>query len=137
MRWIIVWLVMAGAVSADPAALSAVNTAREAAGRAPLVYSDTLEAVARAHGDDMVLNGFFSHAGSNGSDIADRLSRAGFSFCFAAENIARGQIDVAQVMVGWMESRGHKRNILHKKARAVGLARTGDNTWVMVLAAAC
>ena len=61
------------------------------AGRGPLVYDDRLEAAARAHGADMARIGFFSHTGSDGSDIGTRLHRAGYGWCFAAENIAMGQ----------------------------------------------
>ena len=64
--------------------------AEPSGGRAALVYDMRLEAAARAHGQDMAARGFFSHTGSDGSDIGDRLRRAGYAFCFGAENIAAG-----------------------------------------------
>ncbi|WP_299730147.1 CAP domain-containing protein [uncultured Tateyamaria sp.] len=138
MRYLIfAWVLMAAAVQADPAILAAVNAERASQGRAALVYDTRLEAAARAHGQDMAARGFFSHTGSDGSDIGDRLRRAGYAFCFGAENIAAGQRNLSDVMASWMGSRGHRKNILHRKARAVGVARAKGNRWVMVLAAPC
>ena len=45
--------------------------------------------------------------------------------------------NLSEVMTAWMGSRGHRRNILNRKAEAVGLVQTPDNIWVMVLAAPC
>ncbi|MEO0670104.1 MAG: CAP domain-containing protein [Pseudomonadota bacterium] len=137
MRWVVVWILLAGAALADPATLQAVNAERAQAGRAALIYDDRLEAVARAHGRDMAQAGFFSHTGSDGSDIGNRLRRGGVPFCFAAENIAQGQRSLNEVMRGWMGSRGHRRNILDRRAVTVGVARAPGNRWVMVLAAPC
>ena len=122
---------------ADPAVLQAVNAERAAKGRAALVYDTRLEAAARAHGQDMAANGFFDHQGSDGSDIGVRLARAGYQGCFGAENIAMGHRSLDAVMAGWMGSRGHRANILHRRAQAVGLAQVAGNRWVMVLAAPC
>ena len=138
MRYLLIVLVMAAAAAqADPVILAAVNGERADQGRAPLVYDARLEAAARSHGEDMVAKGFFSHTGSDGSDIGTRLGRVGYAFCFGAENIAAGQRSLGEVMAGWMASRGHRRNILHRSAQAVGVARGAGNRWVMVLAATC
>ncbi len=139
MRFVAVFatVLWAGVVSADPAVLAAVNAERAAQNRAPLIYDSALEAAARAHAQDMAQAGFFDHTGSDGSDIGQRLTRAGYRFCFGAENIAAGQRDLTEVMAGWMASRGHRRNILHRRAEAVGLAQAPGNLWVMVLAAPC
>jgi len=128
---------MAVASVADPATLAAINAERAAQNRAPLVYNTKLEAAARAHAEDMVRAGFFAHAGSDGSDIGQRLDRVGYRYCFGAENIAAGQRSLPEVMASWLGSRGHRRNILHRQAEAVGLARAPGNIWVMVLAAPC
>ncbi len=139
MRFVAVFatVLWAGVVSADPAVLAAVNAERSAQNRAPLIYDSALEAAARAHAQDMARAGFFDHTGSDGSDIGQRLTRAAYRFCFGAENIAAGQRDLTEVMAAWMASRGHRRNILHRKAEAVGLAQAPGNLWVMVLAAPC
>lgn len=138
MRLLVLILAIWGvSAQADPGALAAINAERAAHGRSALVYDARLEAAARAHGQDMAAHGFFSHTGSDGSDIATRLRRAGYAFCFGAENIAAGQRSLEAVMASWMGSRGHRQNILHRKARAVGLSREAGNRWVMVLAAPC
>ncbi|MEO0765513.1 MAG: CAP domain-containing protein [Pseudomonadota bacterium] len=138
MRYMVFALLIAATgAQADRATLSAINTARAAEGRSALVYDPRLEAAARAHGEDMAAQKFFSHTGSDGSDIGARLRRQGYAFCFGAENIAAGQRSLVDVMAAWMQSRGHRRNILHRKAKAVGVARVEGDRWVMVLAAPC
>ena len=134
---IFVMALWAGVAVADPVVLAAINAERTAQNRAPLVYDAALETAAQAHAQDMARNGFFSHTGSDGSDIGQRLSRAGYRFCFGAENIASGQRGLSEVMAAWMGSRGHRRNILNRKAQAVGLVQTPGNIGVMVLAAPC
>ncbi len=138
MRWIsLVLMMLAGTAWADPQTLAAINAARGDNGRDIVVYNARLESVARAHAEDMAANGFFSHTGSDGSDIGARLTRGGYRWCFAAENIAAGQRSLTEVMSSWMGSRGHSQNILHRKAQAVGMARVTGDLWVMVLAAPC
>ncbi|WP_415403735.1 CAP domain-containing protein [Tateyamaria sp. SN3-11] len=137
IRAIMVSLCWAGMGAANPEVLAAVNAERAAQGRSALVYDARLEAAAQAHGADMAARGFFDHTGSDGSDIGARLGRVGYAYCFGAENIAMGQTSLAAVMAAWMGSRGHRKNILHRKAQAVGVARVEGNRWVMVLAAPC
>ncbi|MEM8655629.1 MAG: CAP domain-containing protein [Pseudomonadota bacterium] len=135
---IAILLILVGSIAvADPDTLAAVNAERATQGRAPLVYDTKLEAAARVHAQDMVAAGLFSHTGSDGSDIGLRLERVGYRYCFGAENIAAGQRSLTEVMASWMASRGHRRNILHRRAEAVGVARGPGNHWVMVLAAPC
>ena len=125
------------AALADPMALAAVNAQRAEAGRSALIYDMRLEAAARAHAEDMARAGFFGHTGSDGSDISQRLDRVGYQYCFGAENIAAGQRTLLEVMAAWMDSPGHRKNILHRKAKAVVVVRVDGNRWVMVLAAPC
>ncbi|WP_299282478.1 CAP domain-containing protein [uncultured Tateyamaria sp.] len=140
MRFLALVLVMvlgASAGHADPAVLAAVNAERAAKGRSALAYDAQLEAAAAAHAQDMARAGFFSHTGSDGSDISVRLQRVGYPFCFGAENIAAGQRSLNEVMAAWMGSPGHRKNILHRKAEEVGLAQGPGNHWVMVLGTRC
>lgn len=119
---------------ADQAAQAAVNAFRADKGRAPLSYSDDLQAIARAHARDMAQGGFFSHAGSDGGGLADRLRAGGYRFCFVAENIAKGQDTLEAVMQSWTGSAGHRKNLIHRRATEFGLARAPGDIWVMVLA---
>lgn len=128
---------LAGIAAADANALAAVNAERNAKGRAALVYDDRLEAAALAHARDMAARNFMSHTGSDGSTLAKRLKRAGYKYCFGAENIAVGQPNLSRAMVAWMNSSGHRKNILSRKAEAMGFARAQGNRWVMVFGAQC
>ena len=82
----------------------------------------------------MASRDYFSHVSPNGAKPSDRARRAGYRYCLIAENIANGYPTVAQVMEGWMKSKGHRKNILLSKVTEFGLARAQDNIWVMVLA---
>lgn len=119
--------------SADWSALSVVNTLRADVGQGALTYSTHLEALAQTHANDMSSKGFFSHTGSDGSQLGDRARRAGYGFCFVAENIAKGQRSASEAMDGWIESRGHLRNMLDHRATEMGLAQAPGAIWVMVL----
>tara|TARA_R110002074_G_scaffold163154_1_gene322079 strand:- start:2934 stop:3356 length:423 start_codon:yes stop_codon:yes gene_type:complete len=134
---LLIWLAVALPAAADPAATRAINDLRARAGKAALTYSPVLERAAQAHADDMARRGFFAHEGSNGSAVSERVGAQGYSWCFVAENIAKGQRNLAQVMQGWTTSKGHYQNMVHKNARAFGLAQAKGNLWVMVLAAPC
>ena len=110
-----------------------MNALRAEAGRAALRYSDQLERIARLHAEDMARSGVFSHTGSDGSTLGDRAGGAGYGFCFIAENIAKGQRTREAVMASWGQSRGHRRNMLDRRATEMGLARADGALWVMVL----
>ncbi|WP_323766767.1 CAP domain-containing protein [Marinovum sp.] len=125
---------VAAPVLAEQAALDTVNRLRRQSGRRALRWSPVLTAVAQAHADDMARNGFFSHSGSDGSSISDRVSRGGYGWCAVAENIAKGQRSLDEVMRSWQGSPGHRRNMLSSNMTELGVARGGGNTWVMVLA---
>ncbi|MEP3347924.1 MAG: CAP domain-containing protein [Litoreibacter sp.] len=109
-----------------------LNAARADNGLSPLRANPQLAAAARAHAQDMALVGFFSHGGSNGSSVSDRVRAQGYNFCFVAENIAQGQQTAEQVMQGWMNSPGHRRNNLSTNAAEYGAARADGDYWVLV-----
>jgi uncharacterized protein YkwD len=127
--------VLAWPVFADPQATAALNAFRTEQEHVPLVYSDALERAARSHAEDMARNDFFSHTGSDGSEVSDRVSAAGYRWCIVAENIAKGQIDLIEVMQAWADSPGHRRNMLSAEVTQFAVARGPDFLWVMVLAA--
>ena len=141
MRYLLIGLLISfcnvSPVSADPAATQIINEIRKDKRRKAIRYSPQLEAVAAAHANDMASQGYFSHTGANGSSIGDRTTGQGYKWCFVAENIALGQQSLEEVMAGWKASKGHHKNMTHKKAGEFGLARGPDNYWVMVLAAPC
>ena len=79
----------------------------------PRLHSDRrLDRAARAHSRDMYSQDFFAHTGSNGSDAGERMRKQGYKWRAWGENIALGYPTPADVMEGWMASRGHCQNIL-------------------------
>ncbi len=124
-------------LAANPTATDELNTFRKSHGLPGLSYNLKLQNAARSHAEDMVKKRFFSHTGSNGSDVGQRVRKAGYDWCFVAENIARGQSGLRPVMKAWAQSRGHRANMLSRKAKEFALYEAADRTWVMVLAAPC
>lgn len=124
-----------GAAYADPVATRALNDLRGTAGLDGLTYSAALEQAARTHAQDMSNRGFFAHTGSDGSTVSQRVSRTGYGWCIAAENIAMGQGDLAEVMAAWADSPRHRANMLSPDVREFAIARAPAQIWVMVLAA--
>ena len=111
-----------------------INAERAARGIAALHHDDLLRIVARAHSEDMVARSFFSHVNPDGDDPFDRMRAVGISFQRAGENIAwnRGYADPAMVAVnGWMNSDGHRANILDDRftATGMGVAEGDDGRW--------
>lgn len=117
---------LTGAGLADPAGevLARVNAAREAAGCAPLVAEGKLAAAAMAHSDAMARKGFFDHTGPRGDTAGDRIRAAGYPWRRFGENIAAGQASAEAVVAAWLDSRGHRRNILNCAFRETGIALT-------------
>jgi len=123
--------------AADPLSVQTLNAMRAREGVAQLIYSSRLEAAARAHVLDMAPHGYFAHSGLDGSSVGDRVRAQGYQWCYVAENLAKGQRELAQVMQGWAQSPPHFRNMMNRKARAFGLYQSPDRIWAMVLAAPC
>ena len=122
---------------ADPQAVQMLNAMRAQQGVAPLSYAPRLEAAARAHALDMARNGYFAHTGRDGSGVGDRVRAQGYRWCYVAENLAKGQGDLTQVMRGWAQSAPHYRNMMSRNATGFGLFQGPDRIWAMVLAAPC
>ncbi len=104
--------------------LDLVNQERAGAGCNPLTANEKLVAAARGHSDDMAINDFFSHTGSDGSSAGDRISREGYDWSRYGENIAAGYTSPASVMNGWMNSPGHRANILNCAFTEIGIGYT-------------
>jgi uncharacterized protein YkwD len=104
----------------EGAVLALVNQERTAAGCAPVVADAGLAGVARAHSADMRDRNYFSHTTPEGVGPFDRARAAGVGYA-RAENIARGQADAAAVMQGWMDSPGHRANILDCSLTKLGV----------------
>ncbi|MFD6909450.1 MULTISPECIES: CAP domain-containing protein [Streptomyces] len=113
-----------GPVSAEVAAgaevLRLVNAERAKVGCSPVAASSALTDLATAFSDDMAKRGFFDHTDPDGDSPWDRAQTAGVSG-LGGENIARGQADAKAVMQAWMDSPGHKANILNCDFKTLGV----------------
>ncbi|MFE3196684.1 CAP domain-containing protein [Embleya sp. NPDC055664] len=111
--------------------LALVNDERASAGCGPVKNDAKLVALARAHSADMAARDYFDHNTPDGQTPWDRAEKAGVSY-LGAENIARGQKTADAVMRAWMNSPGHRRNILDCSLTKLGVGiheGTGGPWW--------
>jgi uncharacterized protein YkwD len=108
--------------------LALVNDERAKAGCGALTTSSALQRAAQGHSADMAANSYFSHDSQDGRSFSDRIRAAGYSGGAIAENIAAGQQSASAVMQSWMNSSGHRANILNCSYRhlGVGYAKGGS-----------
>ncbi|WP_066949492.1 CAP domain-containing protein [Streptomyces lushanensis] len=102
----------AAPTSAAVAVLGLVNQERAKAGCAPVRADASLGALAQDFSEDMAARGFFDHTDPDGRTPWDRADAAGVKG-LGGENIARGQATPQAVMDSWMNSEGHRANILN------------------------
>jgi uncharacterized protein YkwD len=106
-----------------------INDQRTGNGCEALTVNDQLATAARDHSAWMAQTGTFSHTGKDGSTFVVRARAAGYAQP-SAENIAMGYRTAAEVVDGWMNSAGHRANILNcqSKTVGVGIANAADGT---------
>jgi uncharacterized protein YkwD len=113
--------------------LTLTNAERAKAGCKALKINSKLTSAAQGHSADMAAKNYFSHDSQDGRSPFDRMKDAGYSFSAAAENIAMGQQTPADVMTAWMNSAGHKANILNCTYTQLGvgyaLSNSGSPYW--------
>jgi uncharacterized protein YkwD len=102
------------------------NAERAAVGCGQLRTDERLRTAARGHSQDMADNDYFSHTGLDGSSPTDRARAAGYSGG-VAENIAMGYRTPEDVMRGWMNSDGHRNNLLNCNHRVIGVGLAYDS----------
>ncbi|MFG3258582.1 sigma-70 family RNA polymerase sigma factor [Streptomyces sp. NPDC048172] len=116
-----------------------VNAEREKKGCGPVRLNSKLNSAALKHSADMDARDFFDHNNPDGKDPGDRVTAAGYRWSTYGENIARGQQSSADVMKGWMDSPGHRENILNCDFKEMGIGRhdgAGGPWWTQVFGAA-
>ncbi|MBQ1095282.1 CAP domain-containing protein [Streptomyces sp. b94] len=101
--------------------LALVNEERASAGCSPVTANDRLTRAADDYSDVMADSGVMSHTGPDGSTMTTRVEAAGYQWSTLGENIARGQADAASVMDSWMNSPGHRANILNCSFKELGV----------------
>ena len=101
------------------AVLKIVNSERKSRGCKKLVLDSTLNKAAQKRAQE--ISKYFSHERPNGTDCFTVLKKYGARYTTCGENIAAGQSTAAIVMNSWMNSDGHRKNILTKKFKKMGV----------------
>jgi uncharacterized YkwD family protein/spore coat assembly protein SafA len=107
-----------------------VNVERSRNGLGALTYNWQVARVARTKSQDMINNHYFSHTSPVYGSPFRMLENYGLKFSSAAENIAYGQRTAQEVMTAWMNSAGHRANILSRNITqiGVGVAKASNGT---------
>ncbi len=115
--------------------LALVNAERKKAGVPLLTLSTEVSSVAQVKAQDMATNGYFDHNSPTYGSPFSMLSSFGVTYRSAGENIAKGQQTASAVMTAWMNSSGHKANILSTNYTQLGVgyaANNGSPVWVQM-----
>lgn len=129
--------------TAAAAMRDAVNLARESHELGVLALDVDLSRAAQGHAEDLARRGELSHRGLDGDRLADRLRAVDYAHEMAAENLAAGPAVAGQVVALWLESPGHRHNLLLEDVTTIGVgyARAASpedrfrHYWVLILAA--
>lgn len=109
--------------------LAAVNEARSEHRRRPVEHDPELDLAAQRHAEDMLRRAYYDHQSPEGWTVARRAREAGYRRPGAVgENIAKGIFDPREAVRRWLDSPGHRDNILRRGARRMGVGVAfGDN----------
>lgn len=142
----------------EQAVVDLVNAERRKVGRPALIVNYSLQEAAWSHNEHMVRTGCFAHTGCGNGGVSDRIRQTGYQAALTGENIAQGQPNPETVVNGeacsaenqdfcftpctggrcngWMQSSGHRANILRDKFTDIGVAfNPSGPTWTQVFAA--
>ncbi|NIW46693.1 MAG: hypothetical protein GWN30_18645 [Gammaproteobacteria bacterium] len=98
-----------------------INQEREKEGLKPLTEQAQLTQAARLHSEDMACNKFFSHDSPTSGNVDTRVTDQGYQYSAIGENIAGGYDTPSSVVEGWMDSTGHRANILNGSFTQIGV----------------
>lgn len=137
----------APAADSDPVAtaLTLINQMRGEQGLTPLTLERRVGLAATGHAHAMAEQDFFGHVGPDGLQIGERLTRAGYVWSLAAENIAAGTTTARETVRTWIDSPRHRANLLLEGARHAGIGHVRvdpdpgsvvfKDYWVLMIAA--
>lgn len=97
------------------------NQERRKVGLQALKFEMRLTTAAKRHSQDMALQDYFSHKQPNGGTPGDRITATGYQWSSYAENIAAGMSTPEAAVAGWMNSPGHRANILKPELKEIGI----------------
>ncbi len=110
-----------------------VNQYRAQNGKPALIYREDVQGCADLRAQEIIR--LFEHTRPNGSECFTVLDEAGISYRGAGENIAYGHRSAEEVMTGWIDSPGHKENILRPEFTGIAVGHTehnGVHYWVQL-----
>ena len=118
--------------------LDLTNAARRQNGCGPLSLVDSLVTAAERHASDMVRRHYMDHTNPDGKSAFDRMEASGFHGSTMGENIAAGYDTAQRVFAAWMQSDGHRKNILNCNYNKIGIGYDpgqvkpdyGNGSWV-------
>lgn len=114
--------------------LKMVNKERVSRGLKPMVLNAKLNKLAKLKSNDMYKNKYFSHNSPKYGSPFDLMKKYNVKYMTAGENIAKGQDTSQYVMKMWMESKGHRKNILNPRFKEMGVSKDefGENIWTQM-----
>lgn len=115
--------------STEQEILKLVNAERSKAGVKPLALNWELSRVAKFKSEDMRDNNYFSHTSPTYGSPFNMIKNFGISYSAAGENIAAGQKTADEVMKAWMNSSGHKANILNANYTQLGVGKATGGSY--------
>ncbi|WP_217224613.1 CAP domain-containing protein [Desertibacillus haloalkaliphilus] len=101
--------------------LDVTNILRQRHGHSPFTWHDDVSEVAYQHSLDMYTNQYFSHTSPMHGELKDRLESSSISFQMAGENIAAKYVDAIEAVEGWLNSEGHRVNLLSDEFTHLGV----------------
>jgi uncharacterized protein YkwD len=128
-----------GLLPQEAEVIALINQQRQQMGLSALQINDSLVAAARRHSTDMAGNDFVGHTGSDGSSPWDRIRDADYNLRYGGENVAAGYSTPQDVFNAWMNSRGHRDNMLNPNFCDIGAgysydpASTYTHYWTLTL----
>ena len=105
--------------------ITLTNTKRAENTMGPLAENSKLDEAAKQKLNDMLASNYWEHVAPSGLQAWDFMKKAGYTYQFAGENLAKGYHDSASTVNAWMDSQTHKDNLLNKNYTEIGVA-TGN-----------
>lgn len=113
-----------------------VNIERQKGGLQPFSASSELSNVARKKSEDMANKNYFSHTSPTYGSPFEMMKSFGIKYNTAGENIAKGQLSAQSVVTAWMNSEGHRANIMNPSFKVIGVGHfkssNGTNFWTQM-----
>lgn len=106
--------------------LRLTNLERSSRGISPLSRNRMLDIAADMHSENMGIHDIYGHTGHDGSSPGDRISGAGYNWTTYGENIYKSPFTAVEAVTGWMNSPGHRANILNPNFNEIGLGYSYD-----------